>query len=144
MRCTWFLLLFVGTLAAQDCPVKMSDLNLYFSTRGDRMHVKIANTGSKTLTAVALGIIWYDVTQLPRESPQLFERKMSLKTGKDLTFRYYGEIFSPYGDRQGGAKIYLARAVFDDGSIWQDNGDHKCYVPDYLQEKFEATKKAGN
>jgi hypothetical protein len=100
---------------------------------GWNLFVRLENTGSIDLTGIKLGVTFLlpdlnEVREAPSNEDYLSSAKV--KPGKTHEYRWAdGWYISAlgYGDRST-ARVYLLKATFADGSVWQDDGSHSCSV----------------
>jgi hypothetical protein len=121
--CAVFLLGCCGVAAAQDasgCPVTVTDIR----NLDTRIFVMFTNASTKRLDSYEFGLDFYGIDGKVRQYPETF--KSVAHVGARKRFLAYWKSGHTLQFQDPGAKAYLLRATFSDGSAWADDGSHSC------------------
>ena len=134
MRKYLIFFLLSGAAFAADCPVRLKLFNSFAPT-GNAMYVDYENASDKTLQAVEFHVVTYDAMN---DAHDMFENEIDqkkLEPGKGHKAYFSRPDLITRGNSQGGAEVYVKKALFVDGSSWLDDGSHQCLIGDNIRKK---------
>ena len=125
------ILALAGSMFAQtvQCPVTITRV-----FAGSTLNVKYKNTSEKEIQGVKFNATFYDSTNDPHPIGG-FQDSGKLKPGKSTLGEWHAGWEKRYGELAGGAEVWVEKVAFNDGTSWQDDGEHTCIGLDNRREK---------
>jgi hypothetical protein len=112
-------------VAAAQCPVTLEKAIVfpktgYFSVHG-------TNRSDKQIKAIEFGALLYNAMNDARDPGWQLVSSEKVKPGKEFKVKW-DTVFRYHEESRGGAKAWVKRILFEDGSEWKDNGNQQCAV----------------
>lgn len=126
----YLLVLFMLTGAAfAQCPVEILHVNphAYVSQRGSGFKIEFRNASEKKIKGVEFNASYFDGVNTERPGYESFVAKKNLEPTKKTSqtwvpyFRYINR-----DNGENGAEAWVTKVLFEDGSIWRDDGSRTC------------------
>jgi hypothetical protein len=120
------LLLMCGMAAAQ-CPITVEHVVVHDISRGREVNLKAKwkNTSDKTIIGVKFQVLYFDPTKDAHDPHETFSSDQKTKPGDSKTTYWRNYLWSQVYQYHE-ADIWPTKVVFDDGSVWRDDGSKQC------------------
>jgi hypothetical protein len=127
------------TLLNPACPLTLTGI---FADAGGRRETRVSvhfvNQTDKRVIGVKVGLVGLDATKDPHEFPQEYALSVNLKPDKEAK-PIWVVADDEFGiDTASGARVYLGKVMFRDGSIWRDDGSKSCSLTIFGRAKPRA------
>lgn len=122
--------LFLVGAALGQCPIRYTEVRPKVIQGNDYLFtLKAVNTTDKTITGLKFGLVLMDDTNDPHEVPANGTSDRAMKPGKEVWHGWKTngaqELWGSH-KKDGAGAVYLVKAIFEDGSEWQDDGTRGC------------------
>jgi hypothetical protein len=115
------------TLLNPACPLTLT--GIFADKPGHketRVSVHFVNQTDKRVIAVKLGLLGLDATRDPHEFPEEYALSVNLRPEKEAK-PVWVVAEDEFGvNTASGARVYLGKLMFADGSMWRDDGSRSC------------------
>lgn len=132
------LLAFTGFAVAQDCPVAVEKVieSVHVTNYRSGFEIQYKNVSPKKIKAVSFNVTFYDAVERAHSSLDSFTSDKKLEPNKSNKQKWL-PWWQGYNreDWRNGAEAWATRVLFDDGTIWSDDGTHSCKGLSYIRKK---------
>ncbi|HEV2275004.1 MAG TPA: hypothetical protein VGR96_12610 [Acidobacteriaceae bacterium] len=115
------------TMLNPACPVTLTGIYAGSPGRGGTdVSVHFVNASERRVIAVKFGFTGLDATRDAHDFSEPYALAVNLKPRKEARpiWRVQDEDFQ--GDTASGARVYLMKVVYANGSTWEDDGTRSC------------------
>lgn len=121
-----------ASAASAACPASILSVEpAVWSLGGDdpwgyQLRIRVRNTGRKTITVIKAGVDFLDATLDVIESAWDYTASHRMAPGEEFSPRWNDGVYARRLGSKLGARVYLLRVMFEDGTVWADDGLHSC------------------
>jgi hypothetical protein len=115
------------TVLNPSCPITLTGLYAGHQHRtGTLVSIHFVNQTEKRLIAIKVGIIGFDATRDSHDFSEPYAIAVNLKPQREARPIWRVQEGEFETKTSSGARVYLTKLVFSDGTTWEDDGTKSC------------------
>lgn len=130
------------TLLNPACPLTLTGI---FADRPGRKETRVSvhfvNQTDKRVIAVKVGLLGLDATRDEHAFPEEYALSVNLRPEKEAKPIWVVADDEFAIDTASGARVYLGKLMFADGSMWRDDGSRSCSLTIFGKAKLSPKEE---